>query len=156
MKCKKCGNEIKVREAKFCPFCGGEIAQDDEIAGYTRLYFFSKMGDKQFESEWEEVRTMSAANALAWLRSCPPALYVYRIYGEWMVPTGNCRRQAHLSRFIYRSDVKYVSEHGNVSIRRTKFSKNLFDDIGIHVFLTREECEAAIKEELEKEENQND
>lgn len=149
MKCAQCGNEVKVKGAKFCPFCGGEIEQGAELAGYTRLQFFSVMGDAEFQNQWDELKSMSAAEVLDWLRGNPPIQYVYRFYGEWHIPSYPPHR-GNWSRFICRDDIKDVSKNGKVYAKRAKLVRQNFSDIGKNVFLTHEECEAAIKEEIEK------
>lgn len=151
MKCARCGNEVKVKEAKFCPFCGQEIEQCAELAGYTRLQFFSAMGDTEFQNKWDEVKSMSAAEALAWLREKPPVHYVYRFFGEWEEPDKYKKRGvSKRSGFICNGDISYVAKHGSVTVKRSKLVHQIFGDIGTDAFWTREECEAAIKEEIEK------
>lgn len=143
MKCEQCGNEVKIKEAKFCPFCGGAIEQKEKLAGYTRAQFFSVTGDEEFAKSWNEIRNMSAAEFLSWIREHPTAKYVWKIYGKYR----DGRRTRRM--FVYKSEVKELLKEpsGEVYARKSIFT---FPDLignGVDIFNTEEECNAAIKEE---------
>ena len=83
MKCEKCGNEIKIKEAKFCPFCEEVVEQKEGLAGYTRAQFFSVTGDEEFSNLWEEIKNMTADEFLSWLMSRPKAKYVWKTNAKY-------------------------------------------------------------------------
>lgn len=141
-KCKKCGNAIKVKDAKFCPFCGEVIEPEEEFAGYTRGQYFSFTGDSEFKDVWEKVRNMSAEDALAWIREYPHTHYVYRFFGKWSDRNGD--RVRHFARCIYDCEVKEVSTIGEVTPKKYKLTTALLGEIGKQAFFTEEECKEAI------------
>lgn len=141
MKCEKCWNEIKVKEAMFCPFCGAPVEQKEELAGYTRGQFFSVTGDEEFFKAWEEVKNMDRDEALKWLRGYPIVHYVYRIFAEW--EDGS----RHYRRFINKDWINSVlSKNGKIYAQKAKLPLSALKDIGYTAFLTKEECNAAIED----------
>lgn len=147
MKCEKCNNEIKIKNAKFCPFCGEPIAEKVELANYTRAQFFSVGGDDEFREAWEKVRSMSANEAILWLREHPPVHYVYRIFGEWKSNSIS----GFSSKCIRRYCVKAVCKNGKCYPKKYKCTVGDLYYIGNEVFLTEEECKEAILEEVNSE-----
>lgn len=148
MKCTRCGNEIKVKDAKFCPFCGGTIEKQEELAGYTRGQFFSYTGDSEFREAWEAVKEMTADDALAWFREHPPTHFVYRFVGEW-VGEHRGRKRARAGAILRDSVKYYCSPEEKVTAKMYRLTCGLLSGIGKDAFWTKEECEAAIREELE-------
>lgn len=149
MKCEKCENSIKTKDAKYCPFCGCKIEPIVEIAKYTRAQFFDVAGDEEFRNEWGKLKNMTANEFLNWIRDFPPARYVYRIYGTYK-DEYTLGRFKTVSRFIDVGDVKYVNNHGSVTVQKSILTRSCFDEIGINVFFTENECKEAIMKELEE------
>lgn len=149
MNCKKCGNKINVKDAKFCPFCGVEVEQKQDLAGYTRMQYFQYTGDEEFRSVWEEIRNMNVDEALSWLRSNPPAKYIYKICAKGS-KKGNIRTHS-----INKCDVLEYAKHGfYIFPNEGKLTLGILQ--GYHnsnIFYTKEECEKTIKEIVEEYEN---
>lgn len=147
MKCKKCGGEIKPKAAKFCSFCGVQLEQKEELSGYTRAQFFGFTGDDEFRASWESLKSMSADEFLHWIRQKPPAHYVYRFYGIWPSDYRFHGRREY-ARCIYRNDIKGVNKIGKVVAKKYRLTCQILPRIGIDAFWGKEECEAAIREEI--------
>lgn len=146
MKCTRCGKKIKMDDANFCPFCGGELEEEEELAGYTRAAYFSISGDDEFQEEWENIKKLDAKQFLEWLRGKPKARYVYRFHGNWTVGKGTsfCSR---FNRIICKHEVApVIGNSGTVTAKRTKLTYPMLKEIGENAFITKEDCELAIKE----------
>lgn len=152
MKCEKCNNEIKIKNAKFCPFCGVEIKERSEFAPYTRAQYFSLTGDDEFCEAWKDVRNMNADEALSWFREHPQAKYIYSFFGVWN--STNDTKKIY-RRSINRNHIKRISMIGSVCPKRYKLTMDALGEIGEEVFLTEEECNSAIMEEINGGKNEN-
>lgn len=89
---------------------------------------------------------MSAEEALAWLREKPTVKYIYRFFGEWETLDKTVMRKRIVNRDLIKEILRIG---GTVYAKKYKLTSQDFIELGVNTFWTLEECEAAIKEELE-------
>lgn len=155
MKCIKCAYEFGELKANYCPNCGKKLPKEvEDVSSLKNADFWCFARFEDFKKEWDELKTLDAEDAFAWLCDRHEVVPVYTIEATVM---WNGKKQRYLRKCseddLYYGLIEKTPSFSleNVGVRQQALARSFSPNMcGKSWWWSKEECLKVIQKAQER------